>query len=70
MLPSLKPQIPRMLQSNVVYEIKYTGCNSCYIGQTTRHPQRCFKEHTVNVGPMKYHLEQGTFTPDENLIRI
>ena len=69
-LPSLKPQIPRMLQSNVVYEIKCTGCNSSYVGQTTRHLQKRFKEHTGNVGPMKYHLEQCNITPDENMIHI
>ena len=69
-LPSLKPQIPRMLQSNVVYEIKCTGCNSSYVGQTTRHLQKRSKEHTGNGGPMKYHLEQCNVTLDENMIRI
>ena len=69
-LPSLKPQIPRMLQSNVVYEIKCTGCNSSYVGQTTRHLQKRFKEHTGNVGPMKYHFEQCNVTPEDNMISI
>ena len=69
-LPSLKPQIPRMLQSNVVYKINCPGCMSSYVGQTTRHLLRRFKEHTGNTGPVKSHLESCNVTPDENMISV
>ena len=36
-LPSLRPQIPRMLQSNVIYRINCPGCMSSYVGQMTGH---------------------------------
>ena len=29
-----------------------------------------FKQHTGNLGPMKYHLEKCYITPEENMIRI
>ena len=32
-LPSLKPTVPKMLKSNVVYEIKCPRCNACYVGK-------------------------------------
>ena len=72
-LPSLKPQIPRMLQSNVVYEIKCTGCNSSYVGQMTRHLQKRFKEHTGNTGhtgPMKSHFDVCNVTTEESMVNI
>ena len=69
-LPSLKPQVPRMLQSNVVYKICCPRCNSSYVGQTTRHLQRRFKEHTGNRGPVKTHFENCSVTPDNTYINI
>ena len=69
-LPSLKPQVPRMLQSNVVYKISCPGCNSSYVGQTTRHLQRRFKEHTGNKGPVKTHFENCGITPDCTVVKI
>jgi len=69
-LHSLKPQIPRMLQSNVVYKINCPGCMSGYVGQTTRHLLRRFREHTGNTGPVKSHLESCNITIDENIISV
>ena len=69
-LPSLKPQVPRMLQSNVVYQITCSRCMSSYVGQTTRHLMRRFKEHTGNMGPVKSHLEYCGVTPNENIISV
>ena len=71
-LPSPKPQVPRMLQSNVVYKItcsRYT-CMSSYAGQTTRNLMRRFKENTGNLGPVKSHLENCGVTPNEHIISI
>ena len=42
-MPSLKPRIPHMLQSNVVYQITCPGCNSSYVGETVRHLSRRFR---------------------------
>ena len=36
-LPSLKPTIPKMLKSNVIYKITCPRCESCYVGKTFRH---------------------------------
>lgn len=69
-MPSLKPQIPRMLQSNVVYKIECPGCNSSYVGQTTRQLQRRFKEHAGNKGPVKSHFENCAITLDNGMIKI
>ena len=41
-LPSLKPCIEKMIRSGVVYQIKCPRCNSCYVGQTSRHLQSRF----------------------------
>lgn len=35
-LPSLKSKIPKAMLSNVVYHITCPGCQSSYVGQTTR----------------------------------
>ena len=59
-----------MLQSNVVYEIKCTGCNSSYVGQTTRHLQKRLKEYTGNTGPMKSHFDVCNMTPDQSTVNI
>ena len=69
-LPSLKPMIPYMFQSNVVYQIVCPGCNSSYVGQTTRQLQRRFKEHVGNKGPVKSHFEKCAITPDNDVIKI
>ena len=42
-MPSLKPTVPKMLQSGVVYQISCPRCNSSYVGQTVRHLSRRFK---------------------------
>ena len=37
--------IPKFLKSFVVYKFICPGCNSCYIGETTRHLSTRIKEH-------------------------
>ena len=56
-MPSLKPTVPKMLQSGVVYQISCPGCNSSYVGQTVRHLSRRFSEHLGSSGTLKKHLE-------------
>ena len=70
-LPSLKPAVPKMLQSNVVYKIDCPGCDSSYVGQTVRHLQRRFREHIGNKGPMKSHFESCQInSPSNDIIKI
>ena len=55
-LPSLKPTVPKMLKSGVVYQITCPSCQARYVGETTRHLQTRIKEHEQRAGPMKKHL--------------
>ena len=43
---SFKNSIPSLLKSCVVYEFSCAGCNSRYVGETTRHLSTRIKEHT------------------------
>ena len=45
---SFKDTIPSDLKSLVVYKFVCAGCNSCYIGETTRHLTTRIKEHTTS----------------------
>ena len=45
---SFKDRIPDALKSMVVYQFICAGCNSCYIGETSRHFSTRIKEHTVS----------------------
>ena len=56
-MPSLKPIVPKMLSSGVVYKIQCPGCTSSYIGQTVRHLQTRFREHLGCNGTMRRHTE-------------
>ena len=49
-LPPLKPAVPKMLRSAVVYKSECPGCDSSYVGQTVRHMQRRFKYHVGSGG--------------------
>ena len=70
-LPSLKPNVPKMLQNAVVYKIKCPGCGSSYVGQTVRHLQRRFREHLGSNGLMRKHFETcGVQTPSSDLVEI
>ena len=70
-LPSLKPMVPKMLQSAVVYKITCPGCNSSYVGQTLRHVQRRFQEHIGNNGLMRKHFEScGIFDYSTDFVSI
>ena len=45
---SFKDRTPDALKSMVVYQFICAGCNSCYIGETSRHFSTRIKEHTVS----------------------
>ena len=64
-LPSLKPIVEKNLTSNVIYRIKCSGCQSCYLGMTSRHLITRIKEHFYPNGVMTKHLQvcDGIFLP-------
>ena len=45
---SAKDRTPDALKSLVVYKFICAGCNSCYIGETSRHLSTRIKEHLVS----------------------
>ena len=45
---SVKDSMPQSLRSRVVYKFTCTGCNACYIGQTTRHICTRVHEHLMS----------------------
>ena len=58
-LPSLKPTIPKMLKSNVVYKITCPRCEACYVGKTSRHLCiRYGEERTKAVEPVFKHMKK------------
>ena len=56
-LPPLKPNVPKMLCSSVVYQIDCPGCNASYIGETLRLLQQRVREHLGKSGTIRKHLE-------------
>ena len=57
-ISSLKFPVPDMLQSNVVYQIICSRCQSSYVGQTSRHLQQRFREHIGSKGILRKHFEE------------
>ena len=55
-LPSLKPQTEMLLKSSLVYQINCPRCQSCYVGQTSRHLKTRFKEHQRLGTPVELHF--------------
>ena len=59
LISSLKVPVPDMLQSNVVYQIICSRCQSSYVGQTSRHLQHRFREHIGSNGILRKHFEDN-----------
>ena len=57
-LPPLKPQIPKMLKSGVIYKLNCPVCKDSYVGETERHMITRFTEHILREGPIKSHNEK------------
>ena len=68
-MPSLKPPVPKLLKSGVVYKIECPRCNSCYVGQTSRHLQTRFKEH-VGKGPVQQHFRDCDSVLSEECVSV
>ena len=58
MLPSLKTPIEKAIKSGVVYQINCSRCQSCYVGQTTRHLITRIKEHKNVNTPVGNHFNK------------
>ena len=57
-LPSLKPQVSKMLRSDVIYKIACPRCQACYVGKTSRHLTSRFAEHkSRSSGPVLKHMK-------------
>ena len=56
-LPSLKPPVEKFFKSHVVYKIYCPRCQSCYVGQTSRHTITRLKEHRRS-GPVGTHFKE------------
>ena len=69
-MPSLKPPVEKMIRSGIVYKITCPRCTACYVGQSSRHLQTRFKEHSKNAGPVKTHLNRCSTTIAEEDIDI
>ena len=60
-LPSLKPRVPFVLRSRIVYKINCPHCEVSYVGMTTRHLLSRFREHkSRSSGPIKKHFAECT----------
>ena len=58
-LPSLKSSTKEILRSRVVYKLAYPGCNTCYVGQSTRHLLTRFREHKNDKSaPVFKHFQE------------
>ena len=58
-LPSLKPIVPQLLKSRVIYKIDCPRCHACYVGKTCRHLQTRFGEHkTKKSQPVYKHFRE------------
>ena len=69
-MPSLKPPVEKFIRSGVVYKITCPRCAACYVGQTSRHLQTRFREHSRYSGPVKAHLQQCNTTISEKHVDI
>ena len=55
-LPSLKVDVEKRLQSRVVYNLSCLRCQAHYVGQTGRHLLKRFKEHLQPSALFSKHI--------------
>ena len=58
---SVKDPVPVELRSNVVYKFTCASCNSCYVGETSRHLSTRIREHLNRdrTSHIFQHLQQS-----------
>ena len=69
-LPSLKSPIPKMFLSNVVYQSTSPGCQSSYVGQTTRLLTTRIQEHARPASQVGSHLRNCSQTMQNAEINV
>ena len=57
-LPTLKSVVSKSLKSGIVYQITCSRCQSCYVGQTSRHLQTRIREHANPSTTVGSHMFQ------------
>ena len=51
---SVKDPVHDGLRSRVVYKFTCTGCNACYVGETTQHFSTRAREHLASDRPLTF----------------
>ena len=69
-LVSLKTPVEKALKSGVVYKITCPRCNSCYVGQTSRHLLNHIKEDRRKATPVGSHFTSCSHTLEMDDVRI
>ena len=70
-MPSLKTPVEKSLKSGTVYQIKCSRCQSCYVGQSSRHLGNRIKEHArpgCAVGKHFKNCHQKVSMNDVNIL--
>ena len=62
-LPSLKPPVPKLLRSSVVYCISCPSCPASYVGQTSRHLKTRLAEHRNPKSKVSRHFNECVQDP-------
>ena len=69
-LPPLKEPVSKLLKSGVVYHLTCPSCKASYVGETIRHLMHRFREHRVNTGPLRKHLETCNTDLEEDDVKV
>ena len=70
-LPSLKPQIPKMLRSGVVYKFTCPRCGACYVGYTRRRLIERYNEHKGRkFKAVRTHLDECEAEATEDCMEV
>ena len=69
-LLSLKTPVEKAFKSGLVYQIRRSQCNSCYVGQTSRHLLNRSKEHHRKATPVSSHFASCNHTLEMDDVRI
>ena len=69
-LPNLKTHVSDMFKSNVVYKIKFSQCQLCYVGQTARHLATRYREHVSPRGLLRKHFDKPNYPFFRQLVSI
>ena len=69
-MPSLKIPVDKALRSGLVYKITCSRCQSCYVGQTTRHLLVRLREHKRAGTPVESHFRACDTTVTMEAVEI